>query len=90
MNLTSMTKIDVGRLVCVNFHLNRCRFAVAVAKYLGGSLLLGHSVYYSATTLDATGVRIVVHNHDETLYWRYKNVTVRSGVQAMSLGICTD
>jgi len=26
------------RLVCVKFHLNRCRFAVAVAKYLGGSL----------------------------------------------------
>jgi len=26
------------RLVCVEFHLNRCRFAVAVAKCLGGSL----------------------------------------------------
>ena len=26
------------RLVCVKFHLNRCRFAVAVAKCLGGSL----------------------------------------------------
>jgi len=25
-------------LVCVKFHLNRCRFAVAVAKCLGGSL----------------------------------------------------
>jgi len=24
-------------LVCVKFHLNRCRFAVAVAKCLGGS-----------------------------------------------------
>jgi len=33
------------RLVCVKFQLNRCRFAVAVAKYLGGSLFLGHSVY---------------------------------------------
>ena len=32
------------RLVCVKFHLNRCRFAVAVAKCLGGSLFLGHSV----------------------------------------------
>ena len=31
------------RLVCVKFHLNRFRFAVAVAKCLGGSLL-GHSV----------------------------------------------
>ena len=26
------------RLVCVKFHLNRCRFAVAVAKVLVGSL----------------------------------------------------
>ena len=25
-------------LVCVKLHLNRCRFAVAVAKCLGGSL----------------------------------------------------
>ena len=33
------------RLVCVKFHLNRWRFAAAVAKCLGGSLLLGHSVY---------------------------------------------
>jgi len=38
-------------LVCVKFHLNRCRFAVAVAKCLGGSLFLGHSVYSPA---DAT------------------------------------
>jgi len=29
---------------CVKFHLNRCRFAVAVAKCLGGSHFLGHSV----------------------------------------------
>ena len=33
------------RLVCVKFHLNRCRFAAAVAKCLGGSLFWGHSVY---------------------------------------------
>jgi len=26
------------RLVCVKFHLNRCRFVAAVAKCLGGSL----------------------------------------------------
>ena len=32
------------RLVCAKFHLNRCRFAVAVAKCLGGSLFGGHSV----------------------------------------------
>jgi len=31
------------RLVCVKFHLNRCRFAVAVAKCLGAHFL-GHSV----------------------------------------------
>jgi len=33
------------RLVCVEFHLNQCTLAVAVAKCLGGSLFLGHSVY---------------------------------------------
>ena len=32
------------RLVRVKFHLNRCRFAGAVAKCLGGSLFWGHSV----------------------------------------------
>jgi len=32
------------RLVCVKFHSNRCRFAAAVAKCLGGSLFCGHSV----------------------------------------------
>jgi len=36
-------KFDVNdknrcRLVCVKFHLNQCRFAVFVAKCLGGSL----------------------------------------------------
>ena len=34
------------RLVCLKFHLNQCRFAVAVAKCLGDSLFWGHSVYY--------------------------------------------
>jgi len=29
-------------------HLNRCRFAVAVGKCLGGSLFLGHSVVLNA------------------------------------------
>ena len=32
------------RLVCVKFYLNRCRFAVAVAKCLEGSLF-GNTVY---------------------------------------------
>ena len=35
------------RLVCVKFikfHLNPCRFAVAVAKCLGGSLFLGQCI----------------------------------------------
>ena len=35
------------RLVCVKFHLNRCRFAMAVAKCLGGSLFWD-SVLYSS------------------------------------------
>jgi len=32
------------RLVSVKFYLNRCRFAVVIAKCLGGSLFLGHTV----------------------------------------------
>ena len=40
------------RLVCVKFHLNRCRFAAAVAKCLGGSLFWDtvyiHTNLYSA------------------------------------------
>jgi len=35
-------------LVCVKFHLNRCRFAAAVAECLGGSLFWGHSVFVHA------------------------------------------
>jgi len=35
---------NICRLVCVKFHLNRCRFAVAVAKCLGG-LLFWDTVY---------------------------------------------
>ena len=41
------------RLVCVKFYLNRCRFAVAVAKCLGVSLFWGHSV----DTIDSGGRR---------------------------------
>jgi len=44
-------------LVCVKFHLNRCRFAVAVAKCLGGSLFLGHSVVCSSIMYSA-GIQI--------------------------------
>ena len=32
------------RLVSVKFYLNRCRFAVVIAKCLGGSLFWGHTV----------------------------------------------
>jgi len=44
-----LIKFEVGDknrccLMCVKFHLNRCRFVVAVAKCLGGSLFWGHSV----------------------------------------------
>ena len=35
------------RLVCVKFNLNRSRFAVAVAKCLGGSLFGRDTVYKS-------------------------------------------
>ena len=44
------------RVVCVKFHLNRCRFAAAVAKCLGGSLFLGHSVCASSNAVGSTGV----------------------------------
>ena len=47
------------RLVCVKFHLNRCRFAVAVAKCLGGLTFLGHSVQGRSRMtfrIDAKGV----------------------------------
>ena len=47
------------RLVCVKFHLNRCRFAVAVAKCLGGLLFWGHSVV-------AITVLFVILEHGET------------------------
>jgi len=40
------------RLVCVKFHLNRCRFAVAVAKCLGRSLFWGHSVVTCCLSLE--------------------------------------
>jgi len=36
------------RLVCVKFHLNRCRFAVVVAKCLGAHFF-GDTVYMSAS-----------------------------------------
>jgi len=44
-----LMKFDVDdknrcRIVCVKFLLNRCRFAAAVAKCLGGLTFLGHSV----------------------------------------------
>ena len=52
------------RLVCVKFHLNRCRFAVAVAKCLGGSLFWGHSKCRSVAlpvTLILNGVLYTVY-----------------------------
>jgi len=48
-NLASMT--NRCHLVCVKFHLNWCKFAVAVAKCLGGSLFGGHSVDASIATM---------------------------------------
>ena len=55
------------RLVCVKFHLNRCRFAAAVAKCLGGSLFFGTqcinksiylSIYFSAAASDAASAHL--------------------------------
>ena len=46
------------RLVCVKFHLNRCRFAVAVAKCLGGSLFWD-TVYIHAPAEELSGIMYV-------------------------------
>ena len=63
-----LMKFDVDdknrcRLVCVKFHLNRRRFAAAVAICLGGSLFLGHSVclVYTARR-DATRLKTFVES----------------------------
>jgi len=55
------------RLVCVKFHLNWCRFAVAVAKCLGGSLF-GTQCIPTTLTVNLT---LRVEN-----YWRYRPVDV--------------
>jgi len=47
------------RLMCVKFRVNLCRFAVAVAKCLEGSLFWGHSV--------VAGFDNDRHNHDDHL-----------------------
>jgi len=44
------------RLVCVKFHLNRCRFAAAVAKMFRGLTFWGHSVYVLAVVVMLGGV----------------------------------
>jgi len=41
------------RLVCVKFHLNRCRFVAAVAKCLGGSLFWDTVYMYVRSDNDA-------------------------------------
>ena len=55
--LEILMKFDVDdknkcRLVCVKFLLNRCRFAVAIAKCLGGGSLFGTQCMSIASTLD--------------------------------------
>jgi len=55
------------RLVCVKFHLNRCRFAVAVAKCLGGSLFW-----------DTYRIRIGVYVHHCHMLRRNSKETVRT------------
>ena len=46
------------RLVCVKFHLNRCRFAVAVAKYLGAHFFGTQCIY------------LFIYNENRTKYTR--------------------
>ena len=51
------------RLVCAKFRLNRCRFAAAVAKCLGGSLFLGHTVFRHGQV----SAHISIHIHSDKI-----------------------
>ena len=51
------------RLVCVKFYLNRRRFTVVIAKCLGGSLFLGHSVFMHVS-VNCIGDCGDVHTHN--------------------------
>jgi len=53
------------RLVCVKFRLNRCRFAVAVAKCLGGSLL-GTQCSSSSTRQFTRCRQLTIQRHTHT------------------------
>ena len=52
------------RLVCVKCHLNRCRFAVAVAECLGGSLFWD-TVYIEGYAFPSSGVNTRGHGGAE-------------------------
>ena len=52
------------RLVCVKFHLNRCRFAAAVAECLGGSLFWD-IVYIEGYAFPSSGVNTRGHGGAE-------------------------
>jgi len=63
------------RLVCVKFNLNRCRFAVAAAKCLGGSLFWD-TVYFSGFRTGGGAIAPIapqIRVHD---FWRYINLYV--------------
>jgi len=57
------------RLVCVKFH--QCRFAVAVAKCLGGSLFWGHSVETNVARF-ITVQRALCHSYARAILSRDK------------------
>jgi len=69
------------RLVCVKFRLNRCRFAVAVAKCLAGSLFWD-TVYLAydyavvfclpVTTLMHTVIHLVEYHRKHFVVLSYK------------------
>jgi len=66
------------RLVCVKFHLKRCRFAVPVAKCLGGSLFWD-TVYnaihnYRKTTTLLSSTLPGPSASEATTLWRYINL----------------
>ena len=65
------------RLVCVKFHLNRCRFAAAVAKCLGGSLFW--DTVYNGDEACPQGVvsrcnMEILTQKPEVELWRPKNI----------------
>jgi len=69
------------RLVCVKFHLNRCRFAVAVAKCLGGSLFWDTVYIYDVGVLGRVEFGILVGIVASSSDWFLLRLRLRHDLQ---------